>query len=224
MSFANANNTTFANNGQIDQQDDQYDEECDTNVPMYEGELCNEWRFSCALCFTASGFTPTSRQSLPNFLVHLIEEHAEGEALDIIARVTLAQYPPLRCGPSKAGRGSSSRGSSVDGGSVQGSSQGSLHGSVRGGSVRGGSVHGSVNGSVKGSTRGGYMSNRGSAAHATRSSRPTQPAPVTTAPALSRNEMYQQMLAQNQAMMAHMQAHGLGDMTSLSSAVNNMQD
>lgn len=109
MSFANAHNNTFANNSQIDQEDDQYDEEVydeevDTSVPMYEGELCDEWRFSCALCFTASGFTPTSRQSLPNFLVHLIEEHAEGDALDLIARVTLAQYPPLRCGPAKAGR------------------------------------------------------------------------------------------------------------------------
>lgn len=207
MSANNANNNAFANNGQIDQQDDQYDEECDTNVPLYEGELCNEWRFSCALCFTASGFTPTSRQSLPKFLVHLIEEHAEGDALDLIARVTLAQYPPLRCGPAKAGRGSSSRASSVHGGSVQGS-------------VRGGSVQGSMQGSV----RGGSIANRGAATAApvARSTRPTQPAPVATAPTLNTAQIYQQMLAQNQAMMAHMQANGLGNMASMASAMDNM--
>lgn len=219
MSFTNANNNanTFANNDQIDHANDQSDEECDTDVPMYEGELCNEWRYSCALCFTASGFTPTSRQSLPNFLVHLIEAHAEGEALDLIARVTLAQYPPLRCGPARAGRGSSSSASSVRGGSVQGSVR---SGSVQG-SVRSGSIQSSMQRSTQGATRGGY---RGSAAPATRSSRSTQPAPVATAPALSTAEIYQQMLAQNRQMLAHMQANGLGNMASLSSAVNSMEN
>ena len=136
---------------------------------------------------SASGMDPTCRQSLPNFLVHLIEENADGEALNLIARVTLAQYPPLRCGPSKANRGSS-RTSSVHGGSVQGSVRGSVQGSVRG--------------PAPGAARGAHPVSR--SARAPQALAPA--APVSTA------EILQQMQAQNQALMARMEAMGLGNM------------
>jgi hypothetical protein len=185
-------------------------------VPLFEGELREEWRYTCT-CFGPRGLTNTYRQSLSAYVTHVLEEHASHEGLDIIARVVLAQYPPLRYGATKknASRGSSVRGTSVQGGSVHG-------GSVHGGSVHGGSVHG---GSVRGApvhaqaparnmpapgpqlTRANlnaHVRNVGSSVPVTR--------PLAGGPAPSANDstmVYARILAQNQAIMAQMENLGL---------------
>ena len=150
MSFAannniNQTNFTSAESHQYeDGHDDQFEDEPVSNIPLYEGELRPEWRYYCT-CDNDSGLALRYKQSLSAFLVHVIEDHADGEVLDLIARVALAQHPPSRCGPTKANRGASRTGS-VSGGSVH---SGSVHGSVQG--SRQGSTHGSVHGSVHGS-------------------------------------------------------------------------
>ena len=152
-SATSTNHNAFASNGHnafaephqyedgLDEQGDKFEDEAGANVPLYDGELCPEWRYTCSCCFSPSGLTTTYRQSLSTFVMYLIDDHAEGEILDLISRVLLAQYPPLRYGPSKPNKStshiSSVQGGSVYSGSMQGSRQGSVQASLRGASARG---------------------------------------------------------------------------------------
>jgi len=219
MSFAAANNNNQANftNAEAHQyedgHDDQFEDEPVSNVPLYEGELRPEWRYYCT-CYNDSGLALRYFQSLSGFLLHVIQDHADGESLDLIARVALAQHPPSRCGPTKANRGASRTGSASGGSVRSGSVHGSRQGSVHGGS-RQGSVHGSMHGSVHDSVHSSYqrpVHSRGNL-NVRPQARPVQqnrvPLPQASSgpPATPKNtrEVLEQMLAQNNAIMQQMQ-------------------
>lgn len=103
--------STFANANQpiMNADDEQFDDEIVNSVPLYDGELQENWRYTCAECFSASGLHPTYRQSLDAFIVHQVENHLTCEELELTARVMFAQHPPLRCGPMSASSRASSR-------------------------------------------------------------------------------------------------------------------